>query len=108
MGGSIGVYLIVNYFFGFLISFIVNTAIFLAIILYIRRRRRQLNALRSFEFSNKTIAADSEYSKQEMKLRYGCIFCGSEVKGSECANCGSKMKKLFSRVMIAVYNKSNS
>jgi hypothetical protein len=92
VGANIGVYLIVNHLFGFFVGFIVNTAIFLAILLYIRKR--QLNALGSFESSDKTVVAGTRYSSnQEMKLRYGCISCSSEVKGSECTNCGSKMKK---------------
>jgi hypothetical protein len=89
MGASIGTYLLVSYFFGFLVGFVVNTAMFLGFMFYIRRR--QLTALRSFGFSDDRVGI--RYTNQERKLRYGCISCGSEVNGLECSSCGSKMKK---------------
>jgi hypothetical protein len=86
MGVSLGIYFVVTYFFGFMAGFIANIAVLLAIIFFIRRK--QPNTLRMFGFSNK-----STYSNHEIKLKYSCLSCGTEVKGLECDKCGSKMKK---------------
>jgi hypothetical protein len=86
MGMSLGIYLVVTYFFGFLAGFIANTAVLVAVMFLIRKKRP--NALRLFGFSN-----ESTYSNQEIRLKYSCLSCGAEVKGLECDKCGSKMKK---------------
>jgi hypothetical protein len=84
MAASIGTYLLVSYFFGFLVGFLANTVMFLGIMFYIRRRPDH-RTMRDF--------GGIRYSNRESKLRYGCISCGSEVKGQVCGSCGSKMKK---------------
>ena len=95
IGASLGIYLVISYFFGFLVAFIVNTALFIGIILYIRKR--QTDALRSFGFgdsSNTNTSSSSRYpTESSTKLKYSCLSCGAEVKGSKCKRCGSKMKK---------------
>lgn len=87
IGVSFGIYLVFTHFFGFMIGFIANIAVLLAIIFFIRRKP---NALRLFGFSN-----ESTYSNHEIKLKYNCLSCGAEVKGLECKKCGSKMKKPY-------------
>jgi hypothetical protein len=98
IGASLGIYLVVSYFFGFFVAFIVNTALFIGIILYIRKR--QNDALRPFGFgdsSNTNTSSSSSSSRypteSSTKLKYSCLSCGAEVKGSKCKKCGSKMKK---------------
>jgi hypothetical protein len=96
IGASLGIYLVISYFFGFLVAFIVNTALFIGIILYIRKR--QTDALRSFGFGDSsntnTSSSSSRYpTESSTKLKYSCLSCGAEVKGSSCRKCGSKMKK---------------
>ena len=39
IGTGIGIYLVVSYFLGVLVGFIVNTALFIGIILYIRKKQ---------------------------------------------------------------------
>jgi hypothetical protein len=100
IGASLGIYLVVSYFFGFFVAFIVNTALFIGIILYIRKR--QNDALRPFGFgdssntntSSSSSSSSSRYpTESSTKLKYSCLSCGAEVKGSKCKRCGSKMKK---------------
>jgi hypothetical protein len=97
IGASLGIYLVVSYFFGFFVAFIVNTALFIGIILYIRKR--QNDALRPFGFgdssnTNTSSSSSSRYpTESSTKLKYSCLSCGAEVKGSKCKKCGSKMKK---------------
>jgi hypothetical protein len=92
IGAGIGIYLVVSYFFGVLVGFIVNTALFIGIIFYIRKK--QTAGLRSFGFENNNSNSNNGYHiDTNTKLKYGCISCGAEVKGSKCKKCGSKMKK---------------
>jgi hypothetical protein len=88
IGAGLGIYLVVSYFFGVLVGFIVNTALFIGIIFYIRKK--QTAGLRSFGFDNNNYNSNSNNGYDidtNTKLKYGCISCGAEVK------CGSKMKK---------------
>ena len=89
LGASIELCLVLTYFFGFLVGIALNIAIFIGIIFYIRRN--QMNALRSFGFSDER--AGGGYSTYNAKLKYGCLSCGAEFNGSKCRRCGSKMKK---------------
>jgi len=93
IGAGVGIYLVVSYFFGILVGFIVNTAIFIGIIFYIRKK--QTAGLRSFGFdTNNNGNPNNGYGiDTNAKLKYRCISCGAEVKGSKCKKCGSKMKK---------------
>jgi hypothetical protein len=94
IGAGLGIYLVVSYFFGVLVGFIVNTALFIGIIFYIRKK--QTAGLRSFGFDNNNYNRNSNNGYDidtNAKLKYGCISCGAEVKGSKCKKCGSKMKK---------------
>ena len=89
IGASLGTGLIVSYFFGFLIGLAANVAVLVGMMFYIRRK--QLRALRSFGFSNETMGGG--YSNAGVKIKYICLSCGSEMKGSRCGKCGSNMKK---------------
>jgi len=89
VGTSIGAGLVLSYFFGFFVGLAANIAILLGIIFYIRRKH--LNALKSLGFSDET--AGRGYMSSGSKLKYVCVSCGEEVKGTRCDNCGSNMKK---------------
>ena len=89
IGASLGTGLIVSYFFGFLIGLAANLAVLVGIMFYIRRR--QIRALRSLGFGDET--AGGGYSNARVKIKYVCLSCGEEVKGSRCGKCGSNMKK---------------
>ncbi|HKX80999.1 MAG TPA: hypothetical protein VJL54_01965, partial [Nitrososphaera sp.] len=52
LGASIGVGLLVTYFFGFLIGLAANIAVLLAMVFYLRRR--QIQAMKAFGFSDET------------------------------------------------------
>jgi len=88
IGASLGAGLVFTYFFGFFIGLAVNIAVMIGVIFYIRRR--QLGALRSLGFGDETSGG---YGSSGVKLKYICLSCGAEVKGSRCARCGSNMKK---------------
>lgn len=86
IGASLGAGLLVTYLTGsVLIGLGVNIAIMIGLIFYIRRK--QLGALRSLGFG------DSGGGYGSTKLKYICLSCGAEVKGSRCDKCGSNMKK---------------
>src|SRR5689334_24582483 len=53
IGASLGISLVLTYFFGFLIGFALNIAIFLGLIFYIRKK--QTRGLRSLGFSDERI-----------------------------------------------------
>jgi hypothetical protein len=89
VGASLGVGLLLTYFFGFFVGLAANMAIFIGAIFYIRWRRQK--ALKSFGFSDET--AGKGYAGSGMKLKYVCLSCGAEVKGTKCKSCGSGMKK---------------
>lgn len=89
IGASLGTGLVVSYFFGFLIGLAANIAVLVGIMFYIRRR--QIRALRSFGFGDEM--AGGGYSGARVKIKYVCLSCGEEVKGTRCGKCGSNMKK---------------
>jgi hypothetical protein len=86
---SLGIGLVLTYFFGFIVGMAANIAIFVAAIFYIRYR--QSKALGSFGFSGDTAGRGN--MSEGVKLKYICIACGADVKGARCAKCGSNMKK---------------
>jgi len=89
ISASLGAGLVFTYFFGFFIGLAVNMAVMIGVIFYIRRK--QIGALRSLGFGNETIGGG--YGGGGVKLKYICLACGAEVKGTRCGNCGSNMKK---------------
>ena len=94
IGGSLAACFVVGYVFGYFIGIILNIAIFVGILFYIRKR--QVSALRSLGFSDERAggAGFGWFSKDPVKVRYLCLGCGAEVSGiTSCNKCGSKMKK---------------
>lgn len=89
LGASLGAGLVLTYFFGFLVGMTANIAIFMAAMFFIRWRQQK--ALRSLGLGNQT--AGRGYEPGGAKLKYVCLSCGAEVKGSKCSACGSQMKK---------------
>ena len=90
VGASLGIGLLLSYFFGFFVGLAANMAIFMGAIFYIRWRQQK--ALKSLGFSDET-AGRGYASNEGMKLKYVCLSCGAEVKGTKCKSCGSGMKK---------------
>ncbi|HXV45130.1 MAG TPA: hypothetical protein VD736_00475 [Nitrososphaera sp.] len=88
IGAGLGAGLVVALFFGFLIGLAVNVAVMLGLIFYIRRK--QLGALRTLGFSSESAGG---FGSHGGRLKYICLSCGAEVKGSRCGKCGSNMKK---------------
>ncbi len=89
LAGSLGIGLVLTYFFGFIVGLAANIGIFIAAIFYIRYR--QSKALGSFGFGSDTIGRG--HMNEGTKLKYVCMACGTEVKGARCSKCGSNMKK---------------
>lgn len=89
VAASLAVGMVLTIFFGFLVGLAANIAIFVAAIFFIRYR--QMKALRSFGFGGDT--AGRGYASDRPKIKYVCIACGAEVKGTKCGSCGSSMKK---------------
>ncbi len=87
LGASLGVGLLVTFLTGsVLIGLAVNIAIMIGLIFYIRKK--QQGALRTLGLGD----SSAGYSSGG-KLKYVCLSCGAEVKGSRCGSCGSNMKK---------------
>ena len=86
IGAGLGAGLVVTVFFGFLVGLAVNMAVMIGLIFYIRRK--QLGALRTLGFSSESAGGFGGG-----RLKYICLSCGAEVKGSRCGRCGSNMKK---------------
>jgi hypothetical protein len=85
IGASLGVGLLVTYVTGsVLIGLGVNIAVMIGLIFYIRRKQ-----LRTLGFGD----AAGGYYGGSTKLKYVCLSCGAEVKGTRCGSCGSNMKK---------------
>lgn len=93
IGTGIGIYLVVSYFLGVLVGFIVNTALFIGIILYIRKKQNAGLRLIGFDDNNNSNSNDQYGIDKNIRLKFSCISCDVEVKGSKCKKCGSKMKK---------------
>jgi hypothetical protein len=89
IGASVGAGLLFTWLFGFLIGLAVNIGVLVGIMFYIRRR--QLRALRSFGFSDEI--SGGRFGGAGVKIKYVCLLCGYEVKGTRCSKCGSNMKK---------------
>jgi hypothetical protein len=93
IGVGIGIYLVVSYILGVLVGFIVNTALFIGIIFYIRKKQTAGSRLFGFDDNNNNNSNDQYGIDKKSKLKFSCISCNAEVKGSKCKKCGSKMKK---------------
>jgi hypothetical protein len=78
-------------FFGFFIGMIINMALFTAVAFY--NKSRQLRTQEKFEYNNKIIGRGQRVHKKDMKLKFLCLVCGSEVFDVTCKTCGSRMKK---------------
>jgi hypothetical protein len=89
IGASLGTGLFFSYFFGFLAGLAANITVLIGLMFYIRRK--QLRALRSLGFSDET--GGRGYAVDRVKIKYVCLSCGDEVKGTRCGSCGSSMKK---------------
>jgi hypothetical protein len=72
-----------------MVGFMENLIVFLAIMFYIRRKQL---TLRSFDLDNERISGSNRYPVHEVNLRYSCLSCSAEVKGS-AMNVDRKMKK---------------
>lgn len=82
LAASLGVGLVLTYFFGFFVGMAANIAILLAAVFYIRLR--QARALGTLGLGGQ---------REGVRLKYACLACGAEFKGSRCGRCGSSMKK---------------
>jgi hypothetical protein len=89
VGASLAAGLLFTYLFGFFFGLLANIAVLIGIVFYIRRK--QMNALKSLGFSNET--AGRGYNNAPVKLKYVCLSCGEDFKGTKCSKCGSTMKK---------------
>lgn len=89
VGISLSVGILLSIFIDPLIGLAANIGIFVAAVMYIRWRQRK--ALSAFGFGDET--AGRGRASDSVKLKYICLSCGAEVKGSKCKSCGSSMKK---------------
>lgn len=92
VGASLGVGLLISFFVNAMVGMAASLAIFVGAIFYIRWRRAK--ALKSLGFSSETAGAGTGMADAgSVKLKYICLSCGAEVKGTRCKSCGSSMKK---------------
>ena len=108
VGVSVGISLIVTYFFGFMIGSVLNIVMLFGIIYYIRRKQtKEFGSSSSssslFGFSNKSASSSSSSSSSRISsnsitntdrnIKYVCLTCSTKVTGRTCRKCGSHMKK---------------
>ena len=94
IGGSLAACFVIGYVFGYFIGIILNMAIFVGILFYIRKK--QTGALKSLGFSDEKAGGEgfSWFGNESVKVRYICLGCGAEIDGiNSCSKCGSRMKK---------------
>jgi len=94
IGGSLAACFVISYVFGYFIGIILNMAIFVGILFYIRKK--QTGALKSLGFSDEKAGGEgfSWFSNGSVKVRYICLGCGAEIDSiNSCSKCGSRMKK---------------
>ena len=105
VGVSVGISLIVTYFFGFMIGSVLNIVMLFGIIYYIRRKQEFGSFSSSlFGFSDKSpspspsspssrISSNSSITNTDRNIKYVCLTCSTKVTGRTCRKCGSYMKK---------------
>jgi hypothetical protein len=88
MGASI----VVTYFLGFGVGFMVNVFLFTGVILYVRRK--ESNQFDPAEYRRDNYGSGKgSGAGSRTKLSYSCLVCGSNVREKTCNECGSNMKK---------------
>ena len=108
VGVSVGISLIVTYFFGFMIGSVLNIVMLFGLIYYIRRKQtKEFGSSSSsslFGFSDKSpspspsspssrISSNSSITNTDRNIKYVCLTCSTKVTGRTCRKCGSYMKK---------------
>ena len=105
VGVSVGISLIVTYFFGFMIGSVLNIVMLFGIIYYIRRKQEFGSSSSLFGFSDKSpsfsspsssssrISSNSSITNTDRNIKYVCLTCSTKVTGRTCRKCGSHMKK---------------
>lgn len=94
IGGILAACFVIGYLFGYFIGIILNMAVFIAILFYIRKK--QSRALKSLGFSDEKAggAGFGWFNGDSVRVRYICLGCGAEIDGiNSCNKCGSRMKK---------------
>jgi hypothetical protein len=86
---SLGISILLMFYFGFFVGFILSIIIFFAMIFYIRSN--EIKALKFFGFSNEKMQGIAK--EKGPFLRYVCISCGTEFTGVRCKECGSRIKR---------------
>ena len=84
MGASI----LLTYYLGFAIRFILTMFMFIVVILYIQRKK-----WKEFGFNDEKGDYRGTRISNGTKPSYVCLACGSKINGSTCDKCGSHMKK---------------
>jgi ribosomal protein L40E len=104
VGVSVGISLIVTYFFGFMIGSVLNIVMLFGLIYYIRRKQ-EFGSSSLFGFSDKSpsfsspsssssrISSNSSITNTDRNIKYVCLTCSTKVTGRTCRKCGSHMKK---------------
>jgi len=87
MGASI----LVTYFLGFGIGFMVNVFLFMGVILYVRRK--ESNQLDLANYRRENYSSNGNDAGLGTSLGYICLACGSNVREKTCSECGSNMKR---------------
>jgi hypothetical protein len=87
----VGASILVTYFLGFGIGFMVNVFLFMGVILYVRRK--ESNRLDLADYRRDNYSSNGSEAGLRTSLSYVCLACGSNVRVKTCSECGSNMKK---------------
>ena len=81
--------ILMTYYLGFVIGFILTMFMFIVVILYIQRKK-----WKEFGFNDEKGGYYGGASSSDgTKPSFVCLACGSKIYGSKCDKCGSHMKK---------------
>ena len=92
---NLALYIILRYLFGPLVAIGFEMILFIGILLYVIRANVKVHKIFSSANMGHSRIKDNSHrlNKGEIKVKYGCLLCGREVKGLNCNKCGSLLKK---------------
>jgi hypothetical protein len=92
---NLALYIILRYLFGPLVAVGFEMILFIGILLYVIRANAKVHKILSSTNMGHSRITDNSYrlNKEEIKVKYGCLICGQEVKDLNCNKCGSLLKK---------------
>ena len=90
---NLALYIFLRYLFGPLVAVGFEMILFIGILLYVIRANVKVHKIFSSANMGHSRIKDNSHRLNKIKVKYGCLLCGQEVKGLKCNICGSLLKK---------------